>query len=416
MNTETAAKRRLMTRIVFVTLPLCAACFYAGRLSVTSGHKPVPSETPVVRPLASDHQPAPTPAATPAHAAPSNTVSFTNRWDEAQWQQLISQPGTAARNAALAALLEALATTDPQRAIAMAQAEGNLNLREDLLHAALRGWGRTGAGDAAVWALGLGDPSERSAAMAAVFAGAVATNPDEAMRVGRDIFRDNPGEAVVTGSLLIDAFCDNGNFAFAAQLAADGEGTAQRSIWMAEAYSRWATLQPQPAAVAASIITDPTVRNEALHGVVGGWAGSDPAGLTQFLTQLPPGGDRGLMIGQALQSWARLDPEAAANWINTREASPDYDEGVAAVAGSSFVKTDIALGWAESIGDSKLRSETLGNVLHNWVLEDLPAAKQYFDTTKYLLPEDRQQISEIIATAEAGSNRPPLNEPVSFGF
>jgi hypothetical protein len=403
MNTETAAKRRLMTRIVFVTLPLCAACFYAGRLSVTAGHKSATPETsPATMASVSDHQPLPAPSAEPVRAGPSNTAPFTNRWDEARWQQLISQPGTAARNAALAALLEALATTDPQRAIALAQAEGNLNLREELLHAALRGWGRTGAGDAAAWALSLGDPSERSAAMAAVFAGAVATNPDEAMRVGRDICRDNPGEAVVTGSLLIDAFCDNGNFAAAVQLAADGEGTAQRSIWMAEAYSRWATLQPQQAAEAANVITDPALRNEALHGVVGGWAGSDPAGLTQFLTQLPAGGDRASMLGQALQSWARLDPEAAANWINTREASPDYDEGVAAVAGSSFVKTDVALGWAESIGDAKLRSETLANVLHNWVLEDLPAAKQYFDTTKDLLPEDRQQISEIIASAEAG--------------
>ena len=392
-----------MTRIAFITLVLCAACFYAGRLSVTSDHKPAPPKTPLSTPsLVSDNQPAPAPSAEPVRAAPSNTASFTNRWDETRWQQLISQPGTAARNAALAALLEALATTDPQRAIALAQAEGNLNLREDLLHAALRGWGRAGAGDAAVWALGLGDPSERSAAMAAVFAGAVAANPDEAMRVGRDICRDNPGEAVVTGSLLIDAFCDNGNFAAAVQLAADGEGTAQRSIWMAEAYSRWATLQPQQAAEAASVISDPALRNEALHGVVGGWAGSDPAGLTQFLTQLPPGGDRASMLGQALQSWARLDPEAVANWINARASLPDYDEGVAAVAGANFVKTDVALGWAESIGDAKLRSATLADVLHNWVLEDLPAAKQYFNTTKNLLPEDRQQISEIIGTAEAG--------------
>ncbi len=402
MNIEPAVKRRLGTRIVFITLLLCAVCFYAGRLSVTSGYKPAPPETPpAALPLVSDHQLATTPSAEPVRAVPSNTASFTNRWDEAQWRQLLSQPGTAARNAALAALLEALATTDPQRAIALAQAEGNLNLRADLLHAALRGWGRTGAEDAAGWALDLDDPSERNAALAAVFAGAVA-NPDEAMRVGRDICRDNPGEAAVTGGLLIDAFCNNGNFAAAVQLAADGEGTVQRSIWMAEAYSRWATLQPQQAAEAASAITDPAVREEALHGVVGGWAGSDPAGLTQFLTQLPPGGDRASMLGQALQSWARLDPTTVANWINTHEALPDYDEGVAAVAGAGFIKTDVALGWAESIHDATLRSETLADVLHNWVIEDLSAAKHYFDETKNLLPEDRKKIAEIIATAESG--------------
>jgi hypothetical protein len=402
MNVETIFKRRLVMRIVFITLPLCAACFYAGRLSVTSGHKSAPPETPpAALPLASDHQPAPAPATEPVHAGPSKPATFTNRWDEAQWQQLISQPGTVARNQAMAALLEALATTDPQRALALAQAEKNLLLRDSLLHASLRGWGSAATEDAVNWTLAHTEASERSAAIAAVFSGAMA-NPDEALRVAQKICANDPAGAAGYGNSIINAFCDAGDFSAAIQFVAGADSEVNRSIWTAEAYSSWAALQPEQAAQAAAALTDPVARNEALHGIIGGWAQADPAALTQFLTGLPPGGDRGSMIGQALQSWARLDPEAVANWINNREDSPDYDEGVAAVAGASFVKTDVALGWAESINDDKLRSEALADVLHKWIIEDFRAAKRYLDTTTDLLPEDRKKVAEIIATEESG--------------
>ena len=389
-------------RMVFITLPLCAVCFLAGRFSVPSGHQSAQPETlPTARSLVFSEQPAPATAAKPAPAGLVKPASGTNRWDEAQWQRLNSRPGTVARNKTMAALLEALAATDPQRALALAQAEKNLILRDTLLHASLRGWGSAATEDAVDWALAHTDASDRSAAIAAVFSGAMA-NPDEALRVAQKICADDPAGAAGYGNSIINAFCDAGDFSAAIQFVTGADSEVNRSIWAAEAYSSWAALQPEQAAEAAAALTDPVARNEALHGIIGGWAQADPAALTQFLAELPPGGERGSMIGQALQSWARLDPEAVADWINNRDASPDYDEGVAAVAGASFVKADVALGWAESINDDQLRSETIADVLHNWIIEDLPAAKLYFDTTTNLLPEDRKKVAEIIASAEAG--------------
>jgi len=380
-------------------LVLGAACFWAGRLSVSSPANRVGSPAPdqaVGAPVRPD-----TSASRPAAVA---TVGIqrgnaSSGWDEQQWQALLAQPGTVARNAALAAMLEKLAAMDPDRAMAMAKAEGNLKLRDSLLQAALHGWARSSPTNAANWALVLTDPSAREAALTSVFAGAQAVDPDAAVRVCQLACQQDPGNAVGYGSRLIDALCAAGNFDAAARLAGQGDGATQRSIWMAEAYSKWAELQPEPAAAAAAAITDADQRNEALHGVVGGWAMADPAGLASFLSQQPSGGDRGLMLGQALQSWVGQDPVAAANWINdhTSEFGPDLDQGVESVATLNTIKPDLAVGWAQSIDDDQLRSTALTDILRNWVLADFSAARNFFETTKDLQPADRQQIAEIIA-------------------
>ncbi len=320
-------------------------------------------------------------------------------WDNNQWQQLSAQPATLARNNQLAALLEILSATEPQRALGLAQAEGNLKLRDTLVQASLRGWAGAAPDAAADWALALADEDARFNAMRSVCAGA-ATKPEEATRLIQKVCQDHPAYAAGCGNALIDALCDTGNFAAAAQLAHSGNGTVLGSIWMAEAYSKWAALQPEAAAQAAIALTDPVARTEALHGVVGGWTEADPAALTHFLAELPAGGERGAMLGQALKHWAQTDPLATAQWINDRDLSPDFDAGVAAVAGLNTVKPDFALNWAETITDAKLRSETIAGVLHGWLLEEPAAAKNYLSSTKQLLPEDRARLTAIIAGGE----------------
>ena len=401
MKTETARHVRLA--IAGVALSLIGFC--AGRMSVR--REPVTqasvSPTPDVIAAVPGKQAESNPEVEPSrsHSLPVSSA-IAGRWDDSLWRELISQPGTVARNQRLAALLESLAATDPLRALSLAQQENNLKLREALVHASLRGWGSTAAGDAADWALAHVEDGARDSAMAAVFSGAAA-RPESALQAAKKICADHPGEATGYGNSAIDALCDAGNFSTALELIAGSADNVQKSIWTAEAYSRWAALQPDQAAQAAAALTDPTARTEALHGVIGGWAQADPAALTHFLAEQPAGGDRGSMLGQALQSWVRQDPKAAVAWINDHEASSDYDEGVAAVASVNIVKPSQALTWAETISDPHLRSETVAEVLHGWALEDLAAAKQYLATTTNLLPEDRRRIGEIIATGESAA-------------
>ncbi len=402
MTDSTPARRRKPIRMLGGVLILGAACFWGGRLSVSPVAGPVAG---IVPPNAAD---APVPAdvsATPPTAVSAAGIhtrrapQTASGWDEQQWQLLSAQPGTVARNAALATMLEKLAALDPDRAMALAKGEVNLKLRNSLVQAALHGWARSSPSNAANWALALADPSAREAALTSVFAGALAVDPEAAVQVCSRVCQQDPGNAAGYGSRLIDALCEAGNFDAAAQLANQGDGAAQRSIWMAEAYSKWAELQPEQAAAAAAVISDPDMRNEALHGVAGGWAATDPAGLAKFLSLQPPGGDRGPMLGQALQNWVTQDPAAAANWINdnTSAFGPDLDQGVESVATLNTIKPDLAVNWAESIDDGRLRSAALTDILRNWVQTDFSAAQNFFEATPDLQPADRQQIAEIIA-------------------
>jgi len=380
----------------------CAICllasgYVAGRLSGhdhEAGPAPIPPAAPApatarAAAITENNRPAPAPARV---AAPAG-------WDEQKWLSLHNVPATDARNASLADLLEKLAAVDPQKALGLAQAEGNLRLRKTLIQSVLHGWGRLAPLDASNYALALPGGVDREEALRSVFDGAVVTDPDAAMQLAGAILQQNPGEAASYGNSMIDALCASGNFALAAQMAGNGND-GQTSIWMAEAYSKWAALQPEAAAQAANDLADPAAKNQALHGVIGGWAEADPAGLTAFLAMQPSGGDRGQMLGQALESWTRLDPVASAQWINANSAQlgTDLDAGIKAVATVNAVDPPTAVEWAGTINDGTLRSEALTDVLRNWVQTDFASAKKYFDATPDLRPADRQQISEIIAS------------------
>jgi len=387
--------------LIFFTAIFGAVMFLAGRYSVPR------TIFQTISPPANTVAAAP--EKSPVHEVTSGKEenkrpSVLAGWQESDWQQLSGQLRTPARVTALATMLEKLAATDSQRALFLAQAEGNLKTRDLFTQAVLRGWAGTAPDKAADWALNLADDNAREAAMASVFAGAVA-NPDAAIRVAGLAADKDPDNAIGFGNSLIDTFCEAGNFEAAARFAGNANA-GQRSFLLAEAYSKWSALQPEPAAQAALAISDPDTRSEALHGIVGGWSAADPVALTHFIAQLPAGGERGAMLGQALQSWVRVDPIAASQWMNASDKGADMDEGVASVARMNELKPEVAIGWAESITDKNLRSEVLGEVLRSWVLENPTVARHYFDATSDLLPTQRQEIRDILTTADQLTNVP----------
>jgi hypothetical protein len=395
-NPVSSARRQIALIVVGVLLG--TGCFFTGWFVARHDSIRIPSKTADASvPTAADAGSSVRASATEPTVKLSERTKKTEAasgWDDQQWQQTVAQPGSPARNVALADMLEKLAAVDPDRAMSLARTEGNLKLHELLLQSALHGWARTAPTNAAAWALALPDANERDRALSTVFAGAVAADPDAAMRFGKSLIQEHPDAAAGYGSSLIEALGAAGHFEIATRFAAEGDADV-RSGWMGSAYSRWAEFQPDQAATAAAAIKDPDLRNEALHGIVGGWAEADPAALIQFVTALPADTDRSALLSQALERWAKHDPEAASAWINQNESGPELDQGVAAVATLDSVKPDLAVGWAESVTDPKLRSETLVAVIRNWLTTDLPAARQYFETTKNLLPADRDELSEV---------------------
>ena len=401
-----AASNRPNGLLIVCGILLGVAGFFVGRLSVRVHDDGVTSSNAAVITVTNVIIPDGAITVLPPKVTEKPVGETSTAWEEKKWDELESQPGSPARNAALAAMLEKLATAKPDQAMKLAAAESNLKLHESLLQAALHGWARTAPSNAANWALALPDSDDRERALSTVFAGAIATNPDATVELGKSFIQplmsQDPAEAAQYGNRMIDALCDAGNFEAAAKMAGSDQDSSSR--WMAEAYSKWAEFQPEQAAQAAAALSDPVLRSQALHGIVGGWAEANPEALVQFVTQLPPDSENESLMSQSLQRWAKIDPDAASAWINKKESSPAMDAGVASVATMDSLKPEVAIGWAESVVDPKLRSETTVTVLRNWLTTDLTAAKNYFDTTKNLLPADREEVAGVIAALSAPSS------------
>jgi len=315
------------------------------------------------------------------------------------YEALVRATPSPARNAAMAAALRKLATTDPTAALAFVQAEQNLLLRETLLHAALSGWAEVAAESAATWVLSIEDQANRSSAMAAVFAGAVDAHPATAVELGRSLFKKDVGAATGYGCSLVDALCGAGHFEIASSLASDPGtlGPVGQSILLAKTYSAWATVHPAQAAHAAATLADPSLRTEAMLAAMGGWSQVDPAGATQHAVQLGDTPARIQILGQALRQWAGHDPAAAANWIKTHELGPGADDGIAAVAVAGFLPEQTAALWTEDIASPQLRSQTTLTLLRNWANTDPEAARRYFETKAFLEPNDRTAAATLFA-------------------
>jgi hypothetical protein len=354
----------------------------SGQSQIVSAVRTVPNDRP--------GDDAPTPPATAL--APENTADLCRR--------LMAQPATPARNDALLAALEELAQQHPAAAIALARSEINQRLRQQLLEAAFRGWGKTDGRAAADWILAQPeDDFDHNAAIAAMLKGVV-ENPDAAIQLTQQLCQKNPAQAREYGDAVIYALGRNGDFQAAADLAASATG--HRDEWLAAAYGNWANYQPQTAAASALQIFDDDARRAAVDAVIPAWGQTDPQSLANFaIKNLSDGDQKTRALTDALVNWASVHPVETANWINSQNPAPYLDSGEAAIATHPDVmrQPNVALNWAENIDDANLRSRTIVAIVQTWVVSNPSAAMNFIQTSPDLLPDDRKQLLAAINTA-----------------
>jgi hypothetical protein len=336
----------------------------------------------------------------PAETAVSDRSSHSD-W-EAEWEETAKQPRSPAHTRSRAAMLEALARTDPQRALALAFEEGNWLIRDQLRDAALRGWGAVAPDEAADWAMTQTILGERMRCVSAVLTGAV-ENPEAAVRVGLRVCAADPQPSGDYGHTLINALVDKaGAFDIAVKFATSANMVDRQSYLLDSAYYQWAQHEPDRALAQLPGITDPNVRAAALKGIVEGCAGANPEKLADYAQRLPEGDDRAQVLGVALTKWVDKNPEAALQWINRADPHPDYDRGVAALALlPSLVENrpEVAMDLTDNICDSARRTLTKSNVFYQWARNDPAAARKYAEATKN--PEHRETLLADLASAIA---------------
>lgn len=341
----------------------------------------------------------------PIAAATASAPAEEASWD-GRWRDLANQPNSPARTRSLEQMLEELGRTEPQRALALALAEGNWLARDQLRNAALRGWGSAAPDAAADWAMGQTLLGERMQCVSAVLAGAV-EHPEEAMRVGLRLCAADPGPSGDYGHNLINALVDKkGDYETATRFALAANMVDRQSYLLDSAFYQWAQHEPDRALEELSKITDPKIRSSALKGVIEGWADADAEKLADFAQTLPPGEDRSRALSVALPQWVAKDPEAALQWINRSDPSPDFDKGIAALAVLPSLlqnRPEMAMEMTDNIVDSAQRSLAKSNVFYRWAMRDPVAARTY--AVGLQNPEYREMLLGDLETLAASQGK-----------
>jgi hypothetical protein len=361
--------------------PLYRAAFTCSALAIlgyTVGYATRQEPTGAFRNVLSDTDAAAT-ASISADAAESpadeSSSAPAQPW-QSRWEQTLKETSTPARDRLLAKLVEELATRDPHAALALAQTQKNLRLRDELRDAALRGWASVAPDEAVSSALQV-DEDQRRRAVSAVFEGA-GKSPDALLRIALSACSSDRDIAGDYGHAAIATFVDSGAYEKAVEFASKA-GTDAYPFLLKSAFYQWAQSQPSQALAAADASANPVQRAELREQVYAGWAKADAKGLAQYaLTQ----GDaaRRAALEVALPDWVEKDPVAATLWIQENDTGSDFDAGASAVANLQSLihgQPAKAMEWAQSIQDPQKRTDTLRSVFRQWAEKDARAARDF---------------------------------------
>lgn len=380
------SQRRLRFGLLAAGLLAVLSLLAAIRLVIPSTR--ISSGTEIEAPSSSDRSASSQTPEPRGHGRASRRL-VEDKWD-VRWRQLAASNRTDRRDGDMAIFLEELAAFDPQRALALAGNEADPELRQTLLEAALRGWGRGAEHpeDAVAWARTqtLLDDSQ---AIASIFQGAAA-DPDKALQLARELSEQEPEKAGDYGGNLVAALARARQFDRAAGFATSAPEEVRLDLLNA-AYSHWADSDPTAALKNLGTSSDPTVQSAAFAAVMSRWARNDAKAATEHALTLPEGSDRTLALSMSLRNWAAVDAPAAAAWILRFDPSPELDFGAAILASSPDTLThpEVATSWAESIVDPRLRVRVLAGVVREWAAVDPIAAQRYAWTSPGIRLEDR---------------------------
>src|SRR5262249_54808727 len=114
----------------------------------------------------------------------------------------------------------------------------------------------------------------------------------------------------------------------------------------------------------------------------------------EYAGTLPEGEERSFAMSAALRNWAASDAVEAATWMTRFEASKHFDMGAAVIAShpDAIKQPYVALGWAHSIENERLRARVLASVVKEWSATDPVAARKYAESSSDIRAEDRELV------------------------
>ena len=165
---------------------------------------------------------------------------------------------------------------------------------------------------------------------------------------------------------------------------------------------------PQDAANYVATLPPGPAQTQAASAVISQWAESDPKAAAAWAGGFPQDVQKDA-YQEIASGWAREDAEGAGEWLKSLPQGASRDAAVSAFASQTASDNpQMAMAWAQTVGDSAGRTDAMENVARGWLQTDPAAAKTWIKTSA--LPADaKASLLETPARQSIPLDGPPVN-------
>ncbi|NWK56752.1 hypothetical protein HW115_14110 [Verrucomicrobiaceae bacterium N1E253] len=249
-------------------------------------------------------------------------------------------------------------------------------------------WARQDSAGALTWAQSLEGRDQRDA-IRNVFSESAKSDPSEAAAMLGTV-TDPEAKKEAQNSVAREWGKQNWEDAqtWIASLPADDQAGAS-----SQALRGLAETDPEKAAGNISMVPEGEARDDVMESIARQWGRDDPAAAASWVMANGSENAQKESIERVMPSWVQQDSAAAMAFINEQP-----EGGLRDSAASSYVFSnqggDIQqnLSLAETIGDDRTRSRTIGMTVGGWMRQDKEAATNYLETTESISQESKDRI------------------------
>lgn len=390
---------------VFAVLALASATFILGRISAPLQKSEAPPPKVSV-------PPAPAAPSAPAAGADTPSSSEPQLLSEGQvhsWKERVDQmTPSVERDEERQRMIVAWAKVNPLAALEYAQK----NLKQDSQAQALSGvfaaWAKKDPNAAWNWVLtnAPGEPQHLRSVLSEIGK----NEPATAQRFAASYAAQHPEQASDVYLCVLDGVIHGGKYEDAKTLVAQANmpNEEQKNNLFNFLAGQWARYQPEKASSWVLELPPGPIRDQALDAVGQAWSDVDPVRAADFAVSLPPGSVRQTALKQAISKWTMDDPAQASKWILQFDAHEDFDQAVMSLATAPnlmYRNVNLALSWAGTIQNEKLRNDTTTAIVTNWYPNDPAGAMNYIQTSPDLTPKARLDLMQAVSPTPQA---PPL--------
>ncbi|HET6409942.1 MAG TPA: hypothetical protein VFG14_18780 [Chthoniobacteraceae bacterium] len=188
----------------------------------------------------------------------------------------------------------------------------------------------------------------------------------------------------------------------ALELLKDLPEGAARQNALSNVSYRWARIDPQ-AAANWYITNVPENQRGSMHQIMWEWSRSDPEAAMKWAIELPEGDNKGQILGQVFSQMSRNDPAAAAAQIE--KLPPESQRNAVSNFISNWAHRDpeAAVRWAATLRDESSKNTAYSNVASQWGQRDPISAARWLEK----LPVGQARDAAVSSFSYAASQSDP---------